>query len=122
MITETLTGGDSHTMALAASSIGITISHAGKHGTDALMVQQCLINKGHSSLWVNPYNDHYIRVCDLDDGRVGIQVIKKILGKWEEITSFIPRHSGDFEKYLVNSGAELVWDKEKILPIKASFS
>lgn len=98
-------------MAVAAVSVGTSISHAFQHGADALMVQQCLDHKGHSSLWVNPYNDHYIRVCELDDGRVGLQVVKKVKGKWEEVTAFIPKRAGDIVKYLVDSGAELVWPK-----------
>ncbi len=97
---------------LMAATIGTSISHAiARHGMDAAAVHQCLDKNGHSSLWMNPYNDHYIRVCNMQDGRAGIQVVKKVGGKWEEITAYIPKKAGDLVKFLTDSGAELVWPK-----------
>lgn len=93
-----------------AGVVGQSISHAFKHGIDAEAVHQCLDKHGHNSLWMNPYNEHYIRVCNMEDGRAGIQVVKKVMGKWEEVTAYIPK-AEDLVKYLTDSGAQLVWPK-----------
>lgn len=96
-------------MLSVAGGVGQSISHAFKHGADAEAVHQCLNRNGHSSLWMNPYNEHYLRVCDLPDGRAGLQVVKKVRGKWEEITAFIPKEQ--IMKYLSDCDAVLIWPK-----------
>lgn len=88
-------------LALAlAAVLTITVAprmHAvAKHGMEAVAVRRACDQYGpdqvwRSASWRDP--DKYFRVCTLDDGRQGVQIIRCIKGVWHEVTAFIPAGS-----------------------------
>lgn len=64
-----------------------------KHGMEAVAIRQACEEHGpdevwRSASWRDP--DKYFRVCTLDDGRQGVQIIRCIKGVWHEVTAFVP--------------------------------
>ena len=99
--------------AAIAGSVVLGVHAVTKHGNDARQVRECLDQGWELQLWYNPDLDRYIRVCMIQDGRFGLQVVESISGKYREITSFVKnklRTIQQVEKYLTNGGAN------KLLP------
>lgn len=96
---------------VGAATIGLAYSHGTvKHGTEADQVRQCLNDHGHMQLWSHDDWEHKARVCEVEPGVFGVQIVKLIAGKWEEITAYIPRQAtGGIAKYLEEIGYRLVW-------------
>lgn len=84
--------------------ISISSSHAEvKHGTDALLVRECIENGNPVTKWVNHDTNRTIDCVMLDDGRFGIRV--RCDGN--EITCFIKNKMKRMEQvigYLFNRG------------------
>lgn len=73
-----------------------------KHGQDAVLVRQCMENKGPMQMWVMP-DGRVENICRLDDGRIGIMVTDG----FHEVTSFIKNKMtrlSQVEQYLRNLG------------------
>jgi hypothetical protein len=98
---------------MGGAVVGLTYSHGTtRHGNDAATVRQCLNDNGHLQLWANDDMDHRARVCEVSPGVFGLQIVKLIAGKWEEITAYIPRQAVGLEgigKYLAEIGYKIVW-------------
>jgi hypothetical protein len=95
--------------------VGTVYSHAvTKHADDALRVRECLNDKGHMQVWYNFENQHYLRLCEVQPGMFGIQVLARIDHQWQEISGFVKEkfhRLEQVERYLTNSGAVKVWPK-----------
>ena len=64
-----------------------------KHGVEAAAIRRACDQYGpdevwRSASWRDP--DKYFRVCTLDDGRQGVQIIRCVRGVWHEVTAFVP--------------------------------
>lgn len=72
-----------------------------KHGADALAIRQCLDRYGPNEVWqMTSWRrpNHFIRTCQLDDGRWGLQIIQKTrLNGLIEKTSFVVKDGSLFE-------------------------
>jgi hypothetical protein len=101
--------------AVLLATIGLSISHAeARHGSDALTVRNCLENNGPDLIFDNPTRGTKMVVCYLDDNHYGIQIIRKVNGKWEEVTAFIRRNAKSWDDLLdwaEGTGAHLRWLK-----------
>ena len=98
--------------AAIAGSVVLGVHATTKHGNDARQVRECLNQGWELQLWYNPDLDRYIRVCMIQDGRFGLQVVEAVKGNWREITSFVKnklRTIQQVEKYLANGGANKLW-------------
>lgn len=88
-------------------ALAITVSynaHAGvKHGDDAWEVRNCIQKGGTIDIWINPDTNRQAHVCQIENGKFGIQI--QIDGR--EITSFIKNKMSRLDQvyqYLRNSG------------------
>lgn len=95
--------------------VGTALSHATeRHGTDAQSVRDCIEQQGYMQVWWNADNEHRIEVCQVDEHTWGLRVLKRISGKWQEITAFV-RHQAttieEVDQYLTNSGANMTWTR-----------
>lgn len=73
-----------------------------RHGADARAIRECLDNKGPFQIWRARGGETFYRLCQLDDGRWGLQAIVKEGDVWYERTAFI-RGDGSWKalmKYL----------------------
>ena len=90
------------TIVLAAVIYG---THAvARHGTEADQVRECMDRNGPIQRWAYPDNNRIVSVCQMPDGKFGIQVTERA----KEVTSFIKNRVRDIrqvEQYLVNRGA-----------------
>ena len=60
-----------------------------RHGTDALAIRNCLDSNGPTEVWRHKTEkDKFIEICQLDDGRWGMRIIRKAEEKFYEITCF----------------------------------
>jgi hypothetical protein len=72
-----------------------------KHGAEAEMIRCSLDQKGASEIfkvtsWRRP--NHFIRTCQLDDDRWGLQIIQKTKNNgWIEKTAFVVKDGSRFE-------------------------
>jgi len=93
-------------------TISLERSHAAKHGESvAEQVRHCLHNDGPVQVWRRGSN-RYLHLCDLGDGRYGLQVIDRTRNGYDEITAFIKDKMcrlSQVEGYLQNSGAVRIW-------------
>jgi putative hemolysin len=85
-----------------------TGSHAvERHGDSAEAVRICLSKSGPSMVWTNPTTKRTSLVCQLPDGKYGMQIVERFGDKLEEVTSFVKDKMTDpsqVERYLRNSG------------------
>jgi hypothetical protein len=99
-------------LVLATIAVALSAHAVEKHGDEAERVRQCLNDKGEIQVWFRPGTDRYIRVCEVEPGMFGIQIVRKDGWIWKEITSFIKNkfHRLDLiERYLSNQGAVKIW-------------
>lgn len=62
------------------------------HGTDAILIRECLNNNNPTLVLKSRWDKNvYFRVCQLEDGRFGIQVLLRKAGQWIEKTTFVPK-------------------------------
>mgnify|MGYP006921298006 CR=1 FL=1 len=99
---------------LAVVVIGTALSHAVKHGLDAIAARECFDRHGQVQLWWNPVRNNFVSVCQDESGNIFLRIIKQIQGKPEEITAF--RKDGyhyleDLAKLLRDQGGILRWSK-----------
>ena len=85
----------------------VVSEHASKH-EDSSLIRSCLDNQGGATqIWMGFGKDVFYLLCQLKDGRWGIQSITQGLDKlWYEKTAFVPK-DGTFQKvidYLTRSG------------------
>jgi len=80
-------------LAVLLISAALPASHAViRHGDDALAVRQCLRERGPALVFRDRVErDKYYLMCELPDGRWGLQVVKDLKTRLQEITSFIRR-------------------------------
>ncbi len=100
---------------ILAAVLAVTLPHVklndhaiARHGSDAAEIRYCLQRSGPSMIWRKINSDRFFLVCKLDDGRTGVQLVQKIKGIWQEVTSFVPR-SGAWEEvraYLVQQATK----------------
>jgi putative hemolysin len=73
--------------------VALPQSHAvEKHGADAVAIRKCLQDKGPLKVFKSTVEQGvFYQICQLPDGRVGLQVVKwaKDLGQWIEKTAFV---------------------------------
>jgi hypothetical protein len=100
LLTTTLPG-----LLAATQAIDLSISHGvDRHGGSAVIVRNCLDNKGALQVWHNPTTNRTARICVLDDGKFGVQILTY---KLQEVTSFIKDKMSRIEQvenYLRNAG------------------
>lgn len=98
------------------ATLGFLISHAKeKHPYDAESVRNCFSRNGTLQIWSGE-NKKWGRICQMDDGLFGIQILAdKGGGHFEEITTFLKekfKSIGQVEKYMKNGGYELQYSGE----------
>jgi hypothetical protein len=102
---------------LMVVTVAVTgISHAVvKHAQEALQVRDCL-ERGNGGLhienWYRAEDEHYLQVCQFDNGEFGLRVSIREGGKPQEITAFILRQYKtllELHRYMINSGATIIW-------------
>lgn len=100
---------------LAAVVVGIGLSHALKHGQDAIDARNCFDQDGNAMRWFNPFKESYVMVCqERDGGPVYLRVLRRIQGKVEEFTAYRKDgvyHLEDMAKILEDQGAILEWTR-----------
>jgi len=85
-----------------------------KHGIWADRVRQCIDNGGTQQIWLRPDDNRWLRLCEVNPGYWGIQVLEKVNEKWEEVTAYVrqrPTSLAKLSQILGNQGAKLVWFK-----------
>ena len=97
--------------AVSQAEIGMAMSHGElKHGvTAASTIDTCFQQNGTYQEWVNPTTGRHARICKLDNGKFGIQIIEKVDGVWQEITKFVKEKMTCWDQvaqYLKNTGYE----------------
>jgi hypothetical protein len=78
-----------------------------KHKDTAVMIQDCLKQKGALQLWVNPTTGRRASICQISVDTFGIQVIELKDGDWKEVTSFLKSKMTRIDQvmqYLRNAG------------------
>lgn len=60
-----------------------------RHGADAEAIRKCLDENGPFQVWRTLDGETFYRLCQLDDGRWGLQAITKEGSTWYEKTAFI---------------------------------
>lgn len=99
---------------VSATVVGLMFSHGtAKHGASAETVRQCLDDKGQIRTYDLDY-DKKARICEIEPGMFGIQIIRKYKGKWEEITAYVADQFNTLEQidaYLRDMGYVLRWTK-----------
>ena len=90
-----------------AGEIDLSMSHGEeKHGSAAVQVRDCLNKTGPVMQWKNPNSRNTARVCQLEDGRYGMQIVNE---EGKEITAFVKDKMKTIDqviKYLRNTGYE----------------
>lgn len=87
---------------------GLSFHAIEKHGDEAFLVRQCMEHRGAIQEWLQS-NGRIARVCELADGRFGIEIVDQA---GENVTAFIKnklRTLEQVEQYLMNKGAQLLW-------------
>lgn len=74
---------------LMAAAVVVHAHAVERHGAEAEAVRKCLENKGPYQLWRSRDSNTFYRLCELDDGRWGLQAILKEGNVWHEKTAFI---------------------------------
>jgi len=90
--------------AALTGNIDQTMSHAiAKHGAGALAVYECINKNGTAGQYYNPGMDRWANICQLDNGKYGVQIINNA---GEEITAFINKSKclKEIWHYLGNRG------------------
>jgi len=68
----------------------IKSEHATIKHPEAKAIRRCLTNKAPLQVWRDKHRkDHFFRLCKLEDGRIGLQVILKRGRRWFEKTAFV---------------------------------
>ena len=78
-----------------------------RHGTEAEAVREAIQCGQTFGQMFNPANKHSATICQLDDGRYGVQICAQDGGKLCEITSFLKNKMKTLEQvrnYLQNRG------------------
>lgn len=92
----------------AVGVVDFTESHGvKKHGISAVQIRKCLENNGPLRDWVNPVTGRRARVCEVEPGRFGVQILEFKDGAWREITAFAKdkmRSLDQVLRYLSNRG------------------
>ena len=97
--------------------LGVTVvgnpAHATKHASDHTLINRCLDDNGpHMVLQSRSpkRTNQYWRVCQLDDGRWGVQLLERVARGWRERTAFVPKSGTwhDVWEY-VSARAVKVW-------------
>jgi hypothetical protein len=81
-----------------------------RHGTEADAVRECMSSNGPIQRWRYPDNNRIVSVCQLPDGKFGIQVTERL----REVTSYIKNRMSRLEQvetYLRNRGAVKYWQR-----------
>ncbi|RJR10010.1 hypothetical protein C4588_04275 [Candidatus Parcubacteria bacterium] len=89
------------------TQINLSLHALDRHGNEALMVKQCLDQKGPLQVWQQP-NGRIAKICQLDNGKFGI-LIEDANGN--NITAFVKNKSRTLQQviqYLRNKGAQLL--------------
>ena len=85
----------SSTLLLAKASQDYSESHGlERHGTGALAVRDCISQRGAARGFVDP-NGLRLFICQIPDGRIGIQVEKNVNGVWKSVTEYIKNEYRD---------------------------
>lgn len=77
---------------LIGMSVSVMVnSHAVlRHGEDAIAIRACLDKKGTYQLWKSKTDpDKFFRICELEPGKFGFQIVQCIIGGVCEKTAFI---------------------------------
>jgi hypothetical protein len=74
---------------LAVTPIVYNAHAVEKHGSDAVAIRRCLEEKGPDMVWKRRGTETFYRCVRLEDGRWGLQALKRKGGKLIEKTSFI---------------------------------
>lgn len=81
-------------LAIINQKYGAVIDYSGSHGytkhkEQAKTVRNCLNNGGNMANLEEPNFGYWIRLCQVDDLRVGLQVLVRSGARWKEITAYI---------------------------------
>jgi len=99
-------------VSLSAVAVDLSSSHGeAKHHDAAVMVHTCINQNGVMQEWVNPNSGRRARVCEIQPGKFGIQVIEQKGGAWREVTAFLKdkmTSATQVARYLRNAGYTLM--------------
>lgn len=62
-----------------------------EHGSEAESVRRGCEKNGSTMTFKKKDEERYMFLCQLEDGRYGIQIIEKINDLWQEVSSFVPK-------------------------------
>ncbi len=92
----------------ALQAVDLASSHAvARHGGSAIVVRNCLNDKGAMQTWFNPTTGRTARVCLIGDTTFGIQILEDVNETMREVTAFIKDKFTRVEQvaqYLKNRG------------------
>lgn len=81
-----------------------TCTHAvAKHGSEALSIRDCLDKNGAFQTWKSmQFDNQFFRICELNNGKFGLQIVRVEDGLVNEVTAFIKGDGswGQLVKYL----------------------
>ncbi|KKK73628.1 hypothetical protein LCGC14_2891940 [marine sediment metagenome] len=90
-------------MMVLAVSVLVSDHAVKKHGDDALAIRSCLDTKGEYQIWKSKTDlNKFFRICELEPGMFGLQVVQCLLSGACEKTAFIKGDGswGALMKYL----------------------
>jgi len=90
-------------------AVDVSTSHGHKkHRSSSLSIRQRIDQDGALLVWANPVNGRHARVCRMEAGIFGIQIIQlSVTGNWQEVTCFTKSKMTRIEQikqYLKNTG------------------
>ncbi|KAA3645355.1 MAG: hypothetical protein DWQ07_12875 [Chloroflexi bacterium] len=75
---------------LLAGIVVINGRHAvDRHGAEATAIRTCIDNNGPTQIWMSRDKRTFYQICQLEDGRWGLQAIIKKGQEWFEKTAFV---------------------------------
>jgi hypothetical protein len=92
-----------------------------KHGEEAKAIRKCIDNNGPDSTWTftsHRRKDHFIRTCQLPDGRWGIQIIQATARGLIERTAFVIKDGTFFQlkEYVTARAVEYTGNLMTLVP------
>jgi hypothetical protein len=88
---------------LLATTITLSSHAVTRHGSEALNIRDCLDRNGDFQVWKSTqFDNQFFRVCELGNGKFGLQIVREEGGVLHEVTAFVKGNGswGELVKYL----------------------
>lgn len=100
--------------------IDYSTSHAvTKHKAEAINVRHCLENGGQAATLFDDRTGYKLRLCQVDDLTVGIQVVVRgAAGRWKEITAYYLQNSSTVREAVldfIDAGKVVDWALKEVM-------